>query len=217
VTTSTTESFAQRFAANAEAQLKSGSTWLALALVPIFVAIANLPDLKGAIDHIPLLAGYGAPIAALLGILAAKFRPSGTQTTQTQQLVAELARLKMNEYLRAHGAPEIPAPATPVALPGLALPIPAAPAAAAPPPSAPALVPAASPPPAPIAPPAPVLQAAPQPSAAPPPPADKVDPKFEQFRAFAMLAKPNATDEEIVAAYMAMRGLFIDINLDWPK
>lgn len=129
-------SFAQRFALNAENQLKAGSTWLAIALVPIFIALAQMPGLKEAIDKVPLLAGYGAPIAALLAILAAKFRPSASASSQEQALAAEIVRLTLNKALAAHGVPEIPPPPGGVPLPhGMVVPaLPPPPAAPPPPP-----------------------------------------------------------------------------------
>jgi hypothetical protein len=128
--TAPAHSFAHRFAVNAEAQLKSGSTWAAGAFAVLIGVVAAWPDLGNAIDMIPGLHGYGLPLAGFVVVLGAKFRPSGAMTSQTQAMVAEIARLRMNEWLRAHGAPEIPAPAA-TALPPIPLPVvPAVPAAA---------------------------------------------------------------------------------------
>jgi hypothetical protein len=156
------QTFAQSFALNASNQLKSGSTWAAGAFLIVLGAFAAWPGAAAALDAIPFLKGYGIPIIGMLTVLVAKFRPSGTVSSQAQMYAAEIVRLVTNKQLAAHGVPEIPPPAGGVPLPkGMVVP-------EIPPVPQPAPAPAA---PAPIAVPvAPVLPAWAAPAVAPPEP-----------------------------------------------
>lgn len=195
------ETFQQRLAKQLEVTFRSGSTYVVLGIGVLASLYAGMSDVQQAafLANFPFLKGYGGILSAVAAFLVSRIKPSTAVSSQTQALIAEVTRLRMNMLLKAAGQPEIPAPPSVASLP---VSVPAPTAAQAPagatisPAPIPAQPPPAPPPPAPVPPP-------------PPPPAPVVDPMLEQLRA---MAKPSATDEEIVAAFKALRALSIRVT-----
>ena len=70
------------------------------------------------VETLPFLKGWTPVITLLVAFIVAKLKPSNAVSTQTQQLLDEIARLRLNVFLRSAGSAELPTPTpTPVAVP----------------------------------------------------------------------------------------------------
>lgn len=221
-TTTTPLPWAQRFALNAENKLKSGSFWFAGVLAAVLGAFVAWPDAAKSLEVIPIFKGLGLPLVGLIGILATMLRPTAGLSSQSQLLAQELIRTKWNEWNRAHGLAEIPAPATPVPLPPTAVlppPLPAVPAPAQAPASAPVPLapppPPAPPPPAPPAPPPPAEPALERSMPAMPPSLASM-PDTDAIMALREV-EPLASDDGVVLALKVLRLNRRAIDFDTSK
>lgn len=136
------DTFQARLAHQLEATFRSGSTYVVLVIGILASIYASMSDAQQAalLSTFPFLKGYTPIVGAIAAFLATRAKPSNAVSTQTQALIAEVTRLRMNMLLKAAGQPEIPAPeAHAAALPAIPIPAPpiVAPAPIPPPPAPP--------------------------------------------------------------------------------
>ena len=106
------QTFQQKVAHNAEVAIKSGSTWVVLVAGTLLTLYTSLDDAQKAtlLSQFPILSGWTPVITAVAVFLVAKLKPSSAVSSDTKALIDEVARLRMNDFLRKQGAPELPTP-----------------------------------------------------------------------------------------------------------
>lgn len=131
MTTLVPQTFIQGIANNAETAAKSGSTYVVMIVGALAAAFAAMsPEQQNALVSVfPFLKGQTMIIAAIATYLVTRLKPSSAVSSQTQDLVDEILRLKANPVLVAAGQPPIPGPTT-ITVPSASVPsVPAAPQA----------------------------------------------------------------------------------------
>lgn len=109
------KTFTEKLAHNAETTFRSGSTYVALAIATAVGLYNSLDETQreAILGAFPFLSGWGGVITAVAAFLATKLKPSDSVSTQTASLLEEVARLRLNEYLRSKGVAVVPAPVAP--------------------------------------------------------------------------------------------------------
>lgn len=153
-------SYTDKILQNAEVALKSGSTYVVLVAGILGALYASMTTAQQTafVEAWPILKGWTPAISVVITFIVAKLKPSDTISSSTKSMIEELARLRMNAFLRDRGSAELPAPlqaTLPVSVPIVA-PVVTVLEAALPEPSAPIEPPIEPPPATPPAPPQPV-------------------------------------------------------------
>lgn len=120
--------FSQRVSNNAEVMLKSGSTYVVVVAGILAALYASLTTAQQTqlVEALPFLKGWSPAVTVVIAFIATKLKPSNTVSTQTQAMLSELAALRLNAFLRAHGSVELPVPAAPLPVTPTVVPVPVA-------------------------------------------------------------------------------------------
>lgn len=113
------QTWQQKFAHQLEVTFRSGSTYVVLIIGTLATIYTTLTDAQqtALLNTLPFLKGYTPIVGAIAAFLVTKLKPSSAISTQTQDFINEVARLRMNALLKAAGQAEIPAPAAAMTLP----------------------------------------------------------------------------------------------------
>ena len=126
--------FWDRVRNNAEIAAKSGSSYVVIIAGILAALYASLTTGQQTqlVEAFPFLKGWAPAVTVVIAFIATKLKPSDTVSAQTKAMLSELATLRLNAYLRAHGAVEIPVATTPLAITPTIVPVPVAMPAALP-------------------------------------------------------------------------------------
>ena len=105
--------YGDKVSQNAEIAIKSGSTWVVAVFGLLGGIYASLSAAQQAqlVEQFPFLHGWTPIVTLVVAFLVAKLKPSNAVSASTQSLIDEVARLRLNSFLRARGSTELPPPA----------------------------------------------------------------------------------------------------------
>lgn len=105
--------YGDKVSQNAEIAIKSGSTWVVAVFGLLGGIYASLSVAQQAqlVEQFPFLHGWTPIVTLVVAFLVAKLKPSNAVSASTQALIDEVARLRLNSFLRARGSTELPPPA----------------------------------------------------------------------------------------------------------